>query len=177
MAEQGTAMQPKKESAAPVPLSLVNPEDLFKRIEELHDSIAHRAFEFFESNGCIFGRDLDDWFRAEGELFHPVHVDLTESDEGFAVRAELPGFKSEELEISLDGSRLAITGKRETKEKHKDEKTVYKERCSDQILRVIDLPAAVDAGKVKATLANGVLELKVPKTASSKKIPIESKAA
>ena len=56
-------------------------------------------------------------------------------------------------------------------------KTAYKERCSDQILRVIDLPVDVEAAKAAATLQDGVLELKMPKAAPAKKIAIASKRA
>jgi HSP20 family protein len=171
VAEKATAMQP----VASAPLRLVKPADLFKQIEELHDSIARGAFEIFENNGCICGRDLEDWFKAESELLHPVHAEVTESDHSFAVRAEVPGFKPEELEVSVDGTHVTITGKKETKEERKEWKSIYRERCSDELLRVIALPGAVDPEKVKATLKDGVLLLEMPKAAPAKKITVETK--
>jgi HSP20 family molecular chaperone IbpA len=54
---------------------------------------------------------------------------------------------------------------------------IYKEQCSTQIYRAIDLPAEVDASKVTATLKNGVLELSMPKAAKAIKVQIEQKAA
>jgi HSP20 family protein len=80
------------------------------------------------------------------------------------------------LEVNLEPRRLTIAGKRETKEEHKTKKTIYSERCSGQILRVLDLPAEVDTEKTKATLKDGILELEIPKAASSKGIRIEPKA-
>jgi HSP20 family protein len=88
----------------------------------------------------------------------------------------VPGFTAKELEVSVEPRRLTISGKRETKEERKERKLIYQERCWDQILRVIDLPVAVDADKVAATLKDGVLELKMPKAAPAKKVPISVKA-
>ena len=89
----------------------------------------------------------------------------------------MPGFKVKELEINVEPRRVTIMGKRETKEESKNEKTIYSETCSDQILRVFDLPAAVEVEKVKATLKDGVLELNMPKAAPSKTIKAEAKSA
>ncbi len=173
--KQAIAIQPAKEGTL---LKLVSFDDLFERINKMYDSIACRAFEIFEGNGKVFGRDLEDWFKAESELLHPVHVEVTESDEALAVRAEVPGFNAKELEVSVEPRRLTITGKRETKEERKTEKMIYStERCADQILRVIDLPAEVDTAKVTATLKEGVLELGMSKAAPAKKVKVEPKAA
>jgi HSP20 family protein len=172
--KEATAIERARER---MPLKLVSFDDLFERINKTQESIARRAFELFESNGKLFGRDLDDWFKAESELLHPSHVEVTESDAALAVRAEVPGFEAKELEVSVEPRRLTISGKRETKEERKTQKTIYAERCADQILRVIDLPAEVDTAKVTATLKDGILELGMPKAAPAKKVKVEPKAA
>ena len=175
MPEPAKAVTPAKPSTTPAPLKLVRPADLFDRVQRLYDSISRRAFDIFESNGRIIGRDLGDWLQAESELLHPVHVDLAESEGELTVRAEVPGFTAKELEIALEPRRLTITGKRETREERKDKKTIYSERCSSQLLRVVHLPVAVDADKAAATLKEGILELKLPKAAPAKKIQIAAK--
>jgi HSP20 family protein len=177
MPEQSKSLTTSAKPTSPARLKLVPPADIFNQMQQLTDSIARRAFEFFENNGRMFGRDLDDWFRAESELLHPLHIDMAESDGDLTVRAEVPGFTAKELEVSVEPRRLTITGKRETKEERKGEKTIYTERCSDQVLRVVDLPETVDADKTSATLKDGVLELTMPKAAPAKKIQIESKTA
>ena len=169
MVDQASRMQPTK-SASPTPLKVVAATDLFARTPRLHDSVARRAFEIFESQGQTFGRDLEDWLQAESEFLHPVHVDVAESDDGLTVRAEVPGFRGENLMVGVEARRLTIAGKREAEEERRNEKTIYREPCSDQILRVIELPAEVVAGKAAATLRDGVLELKMPKAAPAKKI-------
>jgi HSP20 family protein len=177
MPEPAKTLAISKQPTSPARLKLVPPTDIFNQVQQLYDSIARRAFELFENNGRVFGRDLDDWFKAESELLHPVHIDVAESDGDLTVRAEVPGFTAEELEVSVEPQRLAITGKRETKEERKDKKTLYTERCSDRVMRVVDLPVAVDPDKAAATLKDGVLELTIPKAAPSRKIQIESKKA
>jgi len=172
MAQQGLATQPAREAAPAIRVGTLSDE-----IKKLFDSVARRAFEIFQSNGQALGHDVENWLQAERELFHPAHLDVSESAEGFTVRTEVPGFKAKELEVNIDGRRLTISGKRETREERKDKKTVYSEYCSGQLLRVVDLPADVKAEAATATLKDGVLELEVPKAVAAKKIPIASKAA
>jgi HSP20 family protein len=161
MKEEGTATQ-----LAPVTttVKLVEPAILLDRINRIHEGIERRAFEIFQNNGGIPGRELDDWFKAEEELLHPVHMNLAESDGALTVAVEVPGFGADQLQVSLEPRRLMISGKKETsREEEKKQKIVYRERCSDEILRVIDLPEDVDTGKATAILKHGVLELKLPK--------------
>ena len=137
-------------------------------IREMLDTLAQRAFSIFQSKGESFGNDLANWLQAERELFHPAHIDVAESDQGFTVKAEVPGFTPKDLEVNLEGTRLTISGKREKHEERKDKKTIYSETCSDQILRVVDLPAEVNAEGASATVKDGVLSLELPKAAPAR---------
>ena len=89
----------------------------------------------------------------------------------------MPGFSEKELEISIDPRRLTITGKREAKKEEKKARTVHAERCCDQVLRIVDLPADIETDKVTATLKNGVLEFTMPKVAKAQIVRIHPKAA
>lgn len=170
-AQSVTVLQPKKGS------EVAKEGDFFDRVQRMQDAIACRAFEIFEGDGGPFGQDLEHWFKAESELLHPVHIEVTESDEGLNVQAEVAGFSPKELDISVEPRRLTITGKRETKEERKKGKSLYKEQCSNEILRVVDLPVEINAEKVKATLENGLLTLEMAKAAPAKKIAVEAKGA
>jgi HSP20 family protein len=172
--QAGTAMQPVKTT---VPVKQTETENIFDRIQQTYDSIARRAFEIFDSNGRWFGHELEDWFSAESELLHPVHLEIAESDENLTVRAEVPGFSTKELEINVELRKLTITGKHEAQEDSKKGKTIYSERCAKEILRVVDLPAEVDSSKVNATLKDGVLTIGLPKAAQAKTVRVEPKAA
>src|SRR2546422_638385 len=162
MAQPATPTQPRRESTPSILPKLVPAADLVKRLQELHESIARRAYESFESKGRTCGRDLEDWLQAESEFLHPVHVDVADSDSGLTIRAEVPAsFRAENLMVGVEARRLTIAGKREAEEERRNEKTIYRESCSDEILRVIDLPAEVVAGRVAATLTGGGGELKI----------------
>jgi HSP20 family protein len=165
MAEQATALQKTREIAPPKPFTA----DFFQRSKEVYDSIGRRAFEIFESHGRVLGRDLENWLRAETELLHPIHLDLVESDREVTARAEVPGFDTKDLEIRLEPRRLAIAGKRETVTEHNGGKILYSERCADQVLRVIDLPAEVNPERTRANLKDGVLEIAMPKTTPARR--------
>jgi HSP20 family protein len=176
MREQTKATIPIKKSTAPASLKLVPPADLFDRMAKIYDAVARRAFELFEHNGRNIGRDLEDWFRAESELLHPVHIDIAETDDALSVHAEVPGFTEKDLEISVEPRRLTISGRRETTEEKKNKKVLYQEHWSDQIMRVIDLPVAVDGNKATATVKNGMLEMKLPKAPSPRKVRVQASA-
>jgi len=179
MAEKGAATQTALEPASAkesVPVKATS-NDLIERFNKAYDEIANRAFSIFENNGRSFGRDLEDWFKAETELFHPVHVNVAEAEGTVTVQAEVPGFEVKDLEVTLEPQRLIIGGKRETKEETKKGKTVYNEQCSNEIFRAIALPAEVDASKATATLMNGVLKLQAPKSAKATTSRVEVKTA
>ena len=167
------ATQPAK-----VPVSAKQPatSDVSDRIQQTYDSIARRAFEIFDNNGKWFGNDLENWFRAESELLHPLHLEMTESDDALTVRAEVPGFSTNELEINLEPRKLTITGKHEGQEEGKRAKAIYSERCAKEILRVVCLPAEVESSKASATLKDGILNIELPKAANAKTVRIEPKA-
>jgi HSP20 family protein len=175
MAQPGRSIEVREQPKSPTPLKLVPPADLAQRTEQLYEKLARRAFELFDSNGRNFGHDLEDWFKAESELLHPVRIDIAESEQDVTVRAEVPSFTAKELEVSVEPRRLTITGKRETKEERKGKRTVYTECSCNEILRTVELPAAVETEKAAATLKDGVLELKMPKAPPPKKIEITTK--
>jgi HSP20 family protein len=177
--KQSTAIESLKESPS-IKLSTIHAfwmDDFFYRVSAMYNSIERRAYEIFESNGKQPGHDLDDWFRAESELLHPVHLEIEDSGQELIVHAEVPGFKADEIEVFVRPRQLTIAGKRERTEEREKKKTIYTERCSNQILRVLNLPVEVDMDKITATLDNGVLQLNMPKAVSAKNVQTLPKAA
>ena len=144
-------------------LKAIEEQSLYERMNRIYDSIAHRAFEIFEGDGWADGRDRDHWFKAEAELLHPVHVQIKESDLALTVQAEVPGFNANELQYRLEPQRLTIIGRKQSTAENKASKTVYKEQCSHEILRVIELPARIDASRAATSLRDGILEFTLPK--------------
>ena len=162
-------------STASVP-RFVEPQAIYNRMNELYDAISRRAFELFEGDGRIFGRDLDHWFKAEGELLHPAHVQIKESGDAIVVNTEVPGFNANELQLSLQPRRLTISGKKQSSSEEKKGNVVYSERCSNELLRSVELPVEVNVSHATATLNNGILELTAPKSAA-KSASIQVKSA
>jgi HSP20 family molecular chaperone IbpA len=83
---------------------------LFDQMDKTFSALARRAYEIFERNGRVFGRDLENWFQAERELLHPVALNITETDEAFTVKAEVPGFTEKEIEVGVEQGRVTICG-------------------------------------------------------------------
>jgi HSP20 family molecular chaperone IbpA len=138
-------------------------DHLMQEIDDLRDHINRRAFEIFSIHGQHVGHELADWLQAEMEFLHPAYIEVSESPRTLTVRADVPGFKEKDLEIEVEPRRVTIAGKRVIRSGPHAHKRIYSEVSSDVILRVIDLPAAVDAANVKTTVKDGVLELDLSK--------------
>jgi len=151
------------------PARIVDPLDLAKRSQEIVSRIAQRAFEIFESRGRAEGQEFGDWLRAESELLHPTHLKLSETEKTLHVRMDVPGFEAGDIRISVEPSQLTVLGERTAEEKHKTRKTIYSETCSDQIYRVVGLPAEVQTRNAKTAVKKGVLEIELQKAAPAGK--------
>ncbi len=159
-----------------IPKSLAS-DPFYTRMQEINDLITRRAYELFENSGFAHGHDLDNWRQAESEILRNMPLDITETETGFTIRAEVPGFTEKDLEIEVEPRCLCIAGRRQEESKQQEGKTIYSERLSNQIFRVMELPARIDPYQVKATLQDGVLEVTVAKAEVTKKVPVLTKAA
>ncbi|MCY7376691.1 MAG: DUF2934 domain-containing protein, partial [Pyrinomonadaceae bacterium] len=112
------------------PVVLTESESFFDDFKKTTQSIAHRAFEIFEKRGREFGHEIEDWLHAESELVRRVPIEVKEADGKLEVRAEVPGFKLEELKVFVEPRRLTISGSAEQSSENKDENTLYSERRS-----------------------------------------------
>jgi HSP20 family protein len=103
-------------------------------------------------------------------------VNVTEDKDRFLVRAELPGIKPNELEISVAGNNLSISGERKLELQDAGAQYHRREREAGQFSRVISLPAPIDADKVEAHSAEGILTIVLPKAeiAKPKQIAIKT---
>jgi HSP20 family protein len=121
-----------------------------------------------------FMRDLVRWdpFRAIAPLgeeraeFFPA-FEIKETKEGYSFAADLPGVKEEDLEITITGNRIAVSGKREAEKEEKGETYYTSERIYGSFLRAFTLPEGADVEHVRAELKDGVLNLVVPKKAEA----------
>jgi len=95
-------------------------------------------------------------------------LDVYEDKDNFVVKAELPGMKKEEINVSLQEGTLSISGERKSESKHEESEVCRAERYFGRFQRTVSLPAAVAADKVNAKYKDGILTVTLPKTEESK---------
>ncbi|MDH4130693.1 MAG: Hsp20/alpha crystallin family protein [Gemmatimonadota bacterium] len=102
-------------------------------------------------------------------------LDFTETEKEFLLRVEVPGVPRENLDVHLEGDVITLTGHREKVIKEEKENILWAEREAGKFLRTIRLPKAVEANKIEAVYADGVLTVRLPKveTAIKNKILIK----
>lgn len=104
-------------------------------------------------------------------------VDVGESDSEIEITAELPGLEQKDINVHAADGVLTVSGEKRTETERKDKTYTLSERSYGSFTRSIPLPAGVDPAAIKATVANGVLKVTVPKPASAKAAKIEVKTA
>jgi HSP20 family protein len=102
-------------------------------------------------------------------------VDVYEDKDEITVRAELPGMKKEDIEVTVVGDTLTISGERKHEEEKKEGEVYRSERYLGRFQRSVTLPTEVDPNKVQATYKDGVLTVTLPKSEQAKRKQIEIK--
>ena len=141
------------------PRWVITPWRPFREIEDLE-----RHF------GDLFGQPfLPAWRRLplEKRGWMPS-IDVFEKEDKYVVRAELPGIKDEDVDISVVGDTLTIKGERKVETEVKEEDYHCCERSYGSFFRSMALPSNVDANKIEASYDDGVLEVSLPKAAEIK---------
>jgi HSP20 family protein len=128
-----------------------------------------------------------DPFRGLDEVFHQSlmgprqhlldmapRMDVSETDQGYLVKADIPGVKKEDIKVNIDGNQVSISAKTQRESEQKSENMLCTERSWGQYYRSFSLPQAVDDTTAKAEYRDGVLELTLPKKAggTSRKLDI-----
>jgi HSP20 family protein len=99
-------------------------------------------------------------------VFPPMNI--TQDNDNFYVRAEVPGIKPNELSISAVRNRLSLAGKREIQRENERVSYHRKERAEGSFNRTVTLPTEIDADRVDAKYADGILTLTLPKAEEAK---------
>lgn len=102
-------------------------------------------------------------------------VDVAEKDDAIAVRAEIPGCKPEDIEISVYGNTLTLSGEKKESHEDKGEGYYHIESTYGLFRRDIPLPAEVDSDKIEAVVKDGVLSVTLPKAEKSKAVKVKVK--
>jgi len=137
-------------------MSLVN-YDPFFGVRQLQNDI-NRLFSGVSTNDS--SSVTADWVPS---------VDINEFEDRFQLYVDLPGVDPKDVEITLEGGVLTITGERYAQAEKADENILRRrtERGAGRFYRRFILPETVDAEKVKATDRHGVLEILIPKQAKA----------
>ena len=105
-------------------------------------------------------------------------IDMSETDKAYKVTAELPGMDAENVEVDYDDGLLRISGEKQEQREESERGCSFSERTYGSFERLIELPSAVQADKIKAKFKNGVLTVTVPKDEKAakkgKRITIEN---
>src|SRR5207237_3945902 len=107
----------------------------------------------------LFGTSTSEWTGPDIFDQWAPSVDMYDDKDKITVSAELPGMKKEEIDISVTGNVLSITGERKHEETKDTGETYRSERYFGRFHRTVTLPHAVDASHVKATYKDGVLNV------------------
>lgn len=106
-----------------------------------------------------------------------MRIDVSEKDDGYLVKADIPGVKKEDINVRIDGNVVQIDAevKREKETKGDGEKVLRCERYWGNVSRTFSLAQDVDDEKAQAKYADGVLTLELPKktAAASRKVAIQ----
>lgn len=130
----------------------------FGRLSDLRDEI-DRLFESPLTELTRTSRLLSGWTPA---------FDVYEDKEHFTVKAELPGMKREEIDVSFQDGTLSVSGERKSEHKLEEAEVYRSERYFGRFQRSVSLPATVAADKVKASYKDGVLTVTLPKSEEAK---------
>ena len=102
-------------------------------------------------------------------------VDVCETKESYIVSVDLPGIKKEDIEIDLKDNTLTVKGEKKYEAKSDKDNYVRVERKYGKFVRRFSLSDNVEAGKIKATYKDGVLEIKIPKREEEATTPVKVK--
>jgi HSP20 family protein len=139
------------------------PSSFMQQINDFINNIEKRAYELFELRGRENGHDLDDWFKAETELFTAVPLEIKEEKKRLLIRAEVPGFDIDDLQISLEPALLTIKGSHKEEIDKNEKEASYNETRERKIFRQVTLPVNVLPDSSEANLKGGVLEISARK--------------
>ena len=105
-----------------------------------------------------------------------ARMDVIDKNDSFEVLVDLPGVKKEDIQVTIEGSRVAITAESKIEKEEKEgDRVLHSERYAASYARTFELPAEVTEEGAEAAFDNGVLKLTLPKraTVTSKRLAIK----
>jgi HSP20 family protein len=119
--------------------------------------------------------EVEEMARAAFDTSLTPKLDMFEENNELVIKAELPGIRKKDLDISLDDDKLTIKAEKKEEKEVKDATHYTRERRFGRYSRYMTLPTRVDAEKISATLKKGLLEIRLPKAEGPESKHIEVK--
>ena len=141
---------------------------VFGEITKRLEAVQQRAFDLFEKRGRELGHDLEDWFKAEQELFGWPEAEFAEKESAYELEIPLPGFEAKDVDVTATPNEVIVHAATEKEKKTQKDDVLWTEFGSDEVYRRFDVPNAVNVEQVTAKLDNGRLRINAPKVANSK---------
>lgn len=136
----------------------------------------------FHNPGLLFGNNIHDFKEIFDELASAVGtaprqpaLDVWQKDDEAIVRAELPGLKAEDIQLTVLRDELTLEGKYNEEELEEGSKYLQRERLTGEFKRVVKLPFEIENGAIEAKFNEGILEVKLPRSAAEKARKIDIK--
>jgi len=176
MADNIAKVPGKIEKTSPSTLQPWRPfESLRREVDRLFDDFSGGMWR------SPFGRsffDIEPFRRAETAFGAVPAVDVTQTDKGYEITAELPGMEEKDVEVKLSNGILTIKGEKRDDKEEKQKGYYMRERSFGSFERSFQVPEDVDTNKVSASFKKGVLTIMLPKSAevqkAEKKIEIKA---
>jgi len=124
----------------------------------------------------LFGAFFGNWpEQISMEKLWPA-IDIAENENNITVKAEVPGCKAEDIDISVHGNTLTISGEKKQSQEKKEKDYYYKESSYGSFKRVVALNSDVDTTKINAECRDGILEITLPKVEKEKAVKVKVKS-
>jgi HSP20 family protein len=153
------------------------PLPIFELIEKRLDDVRRQAFKRFEERGYELGHELDDWIKAEHEVFGWPAAELAEKDGKYEAEITLPGFDPSEVQVTATPSEIIVHAETKQEKKIEKQNVLWTEFGSNDVYRRFELPARIDVDKTSATLDKGMLHIVAAKAPVAQTKPVEIRAA
>lgn len=143
--------------------------DPFRELEDVSDRLNR-----------IFGRGLPSRAADKDAMIAfdwAPSVDISETNEEFVIKAELPGINKDDVKVAVEDGIVRIQGERKHEKEEKDKKFHRIERSYGSFLRTFSLPMNVDEAKIQAQFKDGLLTVRLPKSPTAKPKAVDVKVS
>ena len=131
--------------------------------------------KFHDEMDNLFRGFFSDYGLPTLEHRHWPAIDIVENENNFVIKAEVPGCKADDINISVNGNILTISGEKKAEEEKKEKGYYHMERSYGSFRRDLTLSANLDSNKIEASCKDGVLAITLPKSEKTKAIKVKVK--